>query len=357
VGARFLLCAILALAPARHVPAASPDETARFLAGLPSGGSLEAEAGSAWEEHAKTFSDAWSRVEKRQLAPIKAWAPRQMGSAYSFGGPMFYMFGGPDFLYAHAFYPSAKTYILCGLEPVGPIPDLAAIRGHLPATLGHLRHSLNDVLSWSFFITKDMKADLEKTELRGILPILYVFLARSDCRIETVRYVSVDKGGKLASSKNVSGVEIRFTDRRGQAHVLYYFTTNLENSAIKASPGFLRFCESQGSGVSLVKAASYLMHHDSFSTVREFLLRNSATLIQDDSGIPVRFFKPDSDAWSLAFYGIFTTPTELFHKYPQPDLARIYSDRAASPLPFGFGYQWRAQISNVMVAKKEGAAE
>ena len=32
---------------------------------------------------------------------------------------MFYMFSGPDFLYADAFYSKASTYVLGALEPVG----------------------------------------------------------------------------------------------------------------------------------------------------------------------------------------------------------------------------------------------
>ena len=32
---------------------------------------------------------------------------------------MFYMFSGPDFLYADAFYSKATTYVLSALEPVG----------------------------------------------------------------------------------------------------------------------------------------------------------------------------------------------------------------------------------------------
>jgi hypothetical protein len=35
---------------------------------------------------------------------------------------MFYMFSGPDFLYAQTFFPNADTYILCGIEPIGAIP-------------------------------------------------------------------------------------------------------------------------------------------------------------------------------------------------------------------------------------------
>ena len=37
---------------------------------------------------------------------------------------MLYMFSGPDFLYATSFFPSASTYVLAGLEPVGDVPPL-----------------------------------------------------------------------------------------------------------------------------------------------------------------------------------------------------------------------------------------
>ncbi len=40
---------------------------------------------------------------------------------------MYYMFAGPDFLYANIFFPYANTYILAGLEPVGQVPDLLRV--------------------------------------------------------------------------------------------------------------------------------------------------------------------------------------------------------------------------------------
>ena len=40
---------------------------------------------------------------------------------------MFYMFSGPDFLYADAFYSKASTYVLGALEPVGAVPDLTRL--------------------------------------------------------------------------------------------------------------------------------------------------------------------------------------------------------------------------------------
>ena len=43
----------------------------------------------------------------------------------------FYMFSGPDFLYANAFFPGSATYVMSGLEPVGRLPEMKHItRAH-----------------------------------------------------------------------------------------------------------------------------------------------------------------------------------------------------------------------------------
>ena len=178
--------------------AVTPDETARFLAGLPVRGSaLEPMAGQKeWAEHAVEFDRAWKELDTRQLAKIRAWAPEALGAAYTARDPLFYLFSGPDILYAQTFFPNAPTYVLCGLEPVGAVPDVA----HLPPTalasgLANLRKSLNSALSFSFFITREMKVDPRHNQLSGTLPILYVFLARSGSHIEKVELLGLDKAG------------------------------------------------------------------------------------------------------------------------------------------------------------------
>ncbi|WP_204265407.1 hypothetical protein, partial [Enterobacter hormaechei] len=80
----------------------------------------------------------------------------------------------------------------------------------------------------------------------------------------------------------------------------YYFSTDLSNSGLKAS-GFLKFCATLAPGDSLIKSASYLMHLGDFSTVRKFILANSATIIQDDSGIPLAQYSPKM--WRFAPFG------------------------------------------------------
>lgn len=346
---------LLALVTCSSVRAAdqTADATAKFLAGLPiTGTPLENYASSSgWKTHAADLDRAWKQFDERQLAKIRDWAPQALGPAYQDSGPMYYMFSGPDFLYANAFFPNASTYILCGTEPVGPIPDITKMPQHvLPSALANLRKSLDSVLSWSFFITKNMKVDLRQQQLSGTLPLLYVFLARAGCTIESVELVALDKDGSFVppGKGTTPGVKITFMGPAARPQTLYYFTTDLADWAIKAIPNFGKFCEQQGQGVTLLKAASFLMHSDNFSKVRGYLLAHSKVILEDDSGIPYRFFT--NDKWTVRFYGHYAGPIKRFLKNPQPDLAK---DNAASnppPLPFSFGYQWQPSRSSLMIA-------
>ena len=304
-----------------------------------------------WLTHSAELDQAWKRTQEQQLSGIANWAPEFLGGAYQANTTMFYMFSGPDFLYAHAFFPNARTYIFCGNEPVGTPPDISRIPpSALPVALANIRKSLESVLNWSFFITKDMKTDLTRTELSGTLPLLYVFLARLHCTIESVTPVAIDRDGNVSEGEKgeTAGVRIVFTSSPGSSQTLYYFCSDLSDDGVKATPGFLRFCEQQGQGVSLLKAASYLMHEPGFSRVREFLLEHSSLILQDDSGIPLRFLAEKQ--WNIRYYGRYTGPIDVFKKYWQPDLADNYARQVSPSLPFGFGYQWQPDHSDVMIA-------
>lgn len=349
----FLLLAFLAVG--RPLVAADPnaDATAKFLAGLPVRDTpLENYVNVAgWTTHATSLDKAWAQLEQRQLARIRSWAPEALGPAYQDQGPMYYMFSGPDFLYAHAFFPNASTYILCGVEPVGAIPDVTKVpHPVLASALGNLRKSLDSVLSFSFFITKNMKVDLRQQQLSGTLPVLYVFLARAGCTIDSVELVALDKTGAFVpeGKGTTPGVKIAFTGPAGRTQTLYYFTTDLATWAIKINPNFMKFCEQQEKGVTLLKAASYLMHLDSFSQVREFLLNRSKIIVQEDSGIPYRYFAKDK--WDIRFHGHYIGPINRFLKHGQLDLQKDANASRPAPLPFSFGYQWKPSQSAILIA-------
>ncbi len=151
-----------------------------------------------WTAYAADFERDWKRLEEEQLTKIRAWASESLQPSYDDRGPLYYMFSGPDFLYAHAFFPNAGTYILCGIEPVGSMPDIEKIpRDALPSALANMRKSLESVFGRGYFITKYMMADLKQTQLNGTLPVLYVFLARTGCTIDSVTMVALDRAGKL----------------------------------------------------------------------------------------------------------------------------------------------------------------
>jgi hypothetical protein len=117
--------------------------------------------------------------------------------------------------------------------------------------------------------------------------------------------------------------------------------------------GFLKFCEKLGIGDSLLKSASYLLHRQSFSRTRQFLIERSRLIVQDDSGIPLFAFKPDE--WQLNLFGKYLGPIGTFPEHNQPKLRQLYQQGKPSKLDFGIGYRWRPNESNLLLAVKKPA--
>ena len=367
-GVACLLAAQLAAQAPQNVAAGiSPNDTARFLAGMtPSSDPavVELTRDSAWEQHARFFDTAWAKLETNQLSKVRGWAQTRIPDAFAAKGAVFYMFSGPDFLYADTFFPQADTYVLCGIEPTGPLPDLSKLAPKaLGGELRALQGSLNSVLNFSFFITKDMQGDLQHHSLSGTLPVLYIFLARAGMTVRDASYVNLDAGGELSvqpqdslrCAKNPApGVRIRFSAEGSDTpRTLYYFSTDISDSGLKPS-GFLKFCQTLAPANGCVKSASYLMHESAFSAVRGFLLENTTTLVQDDSGIPCSYFTPE--IWQMKFFGAYQGPIALFKDCYQPMLAEYYKTTQPEPLAFGIGYRHRAGQSTLMVATRRPPA-
>ncbi len=347
--------AVMLVAAAVSTRAAEPvsaDDTARFLAGMPpSAGSplMPLTQDPSWQRHARFFDSAFAQLEQRQLSKIRAWADANLAAPRP---TMFYMFSGPDFLYADAFFQKATTYVLGALEPVGSVPDLTRLpRGGIGAGLYDIERSLGSILSFSFFITKSMKTDLRAGQISGTLPLLYVFLARSGTTLREVSLVSLDdKGAAYFANENagrnaIRGVRIVFAGRDGVQRTLYYFSTDLSNNGVRNS-GFLKFCQTLAPGDSLIKSASYLLHSRNFTTVRDFLLTNSTSIVQDDSGIPLADYDPRK--WRFFPFGRYAGPINKFPGAYQPKYAELF--RHSQPMNFGIGYRWRSFESNLLLS-------
>ena len=326
--------------PAQPPPAPTDDDIAHWLAGLPSEGAALQNFGlvPAWKQHAKELTDAWAESEHERISKVRAWAPAALGKISTDDSPVFYFFSGGDFLYPHALFPNAKTYVLCAREPVGSQPDPTRIpAGALPGALTGFRNSLNSLLDFSFFITKDLRKDVEQRHIPGILPVLELILARQGAHIEEVQPVRCSADGALSDDAKAKGgtpgVRIRFRAARNPEQTLYYFFGDISNGGLKTHGGVLRFCETLGTGRSLLKAASFLPHESEFTRINEWLLEHSKAIVQDPSGIPFRAFPKEK--WTLRFWGRNTTPIEIFAKYAEPGLRAAVDAEPALRLPFG----------------------
>ncbi len=356
----------LGVASARSAEAVTANDTARFLAGLPPAPDsplAELTKDPIWQQHARRFDSIFQHEEDTQLSKVRAFSKARLTDKHQ---TMLYMFSGPDFLYATSFFPDASTYVLSGLEPVGEVPQLTTLyRGTVEASLQNIESSLYSLVSFSFFITRNMKTQLHAGPVYGTLPILYVFLARTGKTIKEVSFVTLDPDGNVqtvdesgdknaakiavrrAAQSAADGVKIVFSAGNHPNQTLYYFSTNLADGGMKRS-GFLEFCEKLGPADSLLKSASYLLHGGGFTRVRSFLLEHSAIILQDDSGIPLAYFDPRK--WRLQPFGHYVGPISIFPSSYQPQLSQLFRD--ATPIDFGVGYRWRKNESNLLLAEK-----
>ena len=335
----------------------SPNDTARFLAGMPvpkNSALAPLTNDPAWQEHSAAFEKAFAKLNRRQLQKLHAWETQYLPEATRPVPVAFYMFSGPDFLYVDQFFPKASVYVLCGKESLGPPPDPLRV-ANLPAALHNLEEAMYSSLRFSFFITKDMKVDLQSQQLNGTLPIFYVFLARADKTITDVTFISLNANGTFQESRpghgGTPGVKISYTDNHsGNSQTLFYFTTDISDGGMGSNPGFLKFCDHFGVGCTFLKSSSYLMFEEGFNRIRSFVLDHSHTIVQDDAGIPLAYF--NRDKWNIRVFGNYIGPIEIFKQHYQPKLMELYQQSSPTPLEFNFGYRWNYKESNLIVAQR-----
>jgi hypothetical protein len=199
----------------------------------------------------------------------------------------------------------------------------------------------------------------------GVAPLLLVFLARVDARIVDIRMTSPWSAGEAAGGPpdaaaaadaarrpphQPAAVTIAFTTN-GSARVqtLCYARVRMEDAEFARQAALLAYLGGHAPFTTLLKSASYLLHDNQFSRVRSAVLGDSRLVLQDDTGVPFRFF--DKAFWSVRLFGRYSPPVKDFNYGRQPGLENAYRDTAAvRDLPFSFGYHWRQGSSSVMLA-------
>jgi hypothetical protein len=325
----------------------SLQEQAEFLAGIPLNGQSvlsPLQRSPEYRDHQKQLQEQWTFCRRVRYEEMQQWGREHLSLDSSSRGVLRYLFGGPDFLNAYAFFPDTRVMVLGGLEPVGELPPPEGLD---PLTLGVALKDLDEALRTSlfagYFITSEMKPQLAQGSFQGVIPVLFTELALTG---------NIVDAAQIVRPFGSPGVQINYHRPGGSSQTLYYFRADLSNG--KECRNFLSWLKDLGPGASYLKAASYLLPLDAFSETRNFLLNTSEMILQDDSGIPYRDFR--TGEWRIQLFGVYTEPLGIFRLRKEPELEAAYhTTYFKGPLPFGAGYHVNANDANLLLATKEGA--
>lgn len=330
-------------------PAASYNDIARFVAGQPlSPGSPLRQLDNlpAVRRH-MTDSVALSKTwQDRRLNVIRDWAKQEIHPRISRPKIVKYPFSGPDFVHAATLFPGADEYILVGLEPLGTLPNFTAMADpDLNAYLSHLNHTLRSISQRSFFITTEMREDFGKQGVDGVYAVLLYFAALTKHDVINGQFIKLAANGEavVVGPGEADGIwlQIRALDRLPDfppTQNLYYFKSDLSDAGFKTSSPMKAFLDKRPGGMGYLKAASYLMHTEAFTNIRNYLVGDCQYILEDESGIPAEFL---ATYYNCTYYGKYIGPIDTFAEYTQPFLHQIYQSGIAKKLPFGTGYRMR----------------
>jgi hypothetical protein len=310
-----------------------------------------------WITYQQHINDDWKLVVRNKTSLITRWKEKNLDTGSCDTSTLFYPFAGADFLYAHTFFPDAANYVLIGLEPIGKLHrcDTMTKKDFL-AYLEKIRTSLYYSDHLGFFRTKSMEKDLNQQSLDGTLPLILFYIRKTGHRLTGITYFNLDNKGEIVPCRqdtSTIGVRVAFIDSTmKKQQVLYYLSYDLSDRSLKKHPELLQFVKLFGSQVGFLKAASYLMFTAGFHVMRNYLLDQESSILQDDSGIPFRFFKPSG--WTIKLFGTYTQTIDLFKYKFQPDLQSAYEKQETKHgVPFRIGYNVKFNETNLLFAKKK----
>ena len=317
-----------------------------------------------YKNYRKRLLKNWNIFQRKNFIKMgKWWKKYKPEKQYD---TIFYPFSGPDILNALTFFPASNKYILFGLEPVGEIPDPYKMsHRNIQFGLQKLQQSIHHIMRMNFFRTLSMKASLRTRSFYSITGILMYFLGLYDYEIISIKKFVVNNKSIIAKwkksddktrwnrpslQKRIPGLEIVFRKKEGKVQTLQYFSVNVNNKSLQSTASnFLPFLSKHGEMAAIMKAASYLLHHYSFTKIRTFILDSTSFIIQDSSGVPIKYF--NKNIWDVSYHGYYYKPIPLFRNRHQPQL-RINTRRfSTGKLPFSYGYLIRT--SHLITAKKK----
>ena len=306
-----------------------------------------------WKKYSTMLDKTWAKIKENRLKKMQEWQMQELPDSITQKRVGIYPFSGPDFLTFYTFFGDAPSYYMFGLEPLGNVPNLKLMSDDsISLYYEGMEDATEDLLNLTFFRTNWMKTELKKN---GIIPIILYFLARTDNEIYAVNKCKIDSSGNLSvnpkdSIYNVAHVQF-LDSKTKKIKDIYYLSADVSNYAMNNNPEIKKYLEKIPEGNSYLKAASYLCHHAFMSDIRTLVVKKSKLVLQEDSGIPYRFFPKES--WNIKLFGKYVNPFKIFTDkiYVQENLRSDFDiPEMTNPLPFRLGYHSGSRSDNLMLA-------
>jgi hypothetical protein len=341
------------------------NDISRYIAGMPAieGHLLKPELyNEAWKKYASDQDKKWAQLNENHFKAMQEFTDSELKNIYGKNDTVFYPFSGPDFLNVTTFFPEAKTYFMLALEPPGTLPNLDTMSiDSLPKYFNSIHKSLHAILNFSFFRTLSMEEDFATQELNGAVQLISIFMQRSGHSIQEIEPVTVDSSGKIITGEDKEfaggskGLHIScINNKSNKTKDVYYFSCDVSDLGLSKNKRLHAFLKTLPSVKTYLKSASYLLHKPYFSLIRKIILDKSTHVLQDDSGVPIRYF--EAVKWNHQFYGTYDAPINLFKNFLQKDLKLAYDStekQTIKPLGFGIGYDYKLNESNLMLFTKK----
>ena len=329
------------------------------------------------DEHCQALRKTLDRYRRDWLTPARpffdALVPKDIPKV------VVYPFAGGDLMTALAVFPDLQEITTISLEAGGDARGLfRETTNELKRHLALHRRFIDELVTWNHNRTLDLAA-LKLTPLASQLIFALIGLSVHGYEPVGLRNIQLAPDGTIqyltaadfaAFDKQVAGYqgaqrnarlndllanyELRFR-RKGESAVRVYrhFQQNLGNDALAKDPRILRHLDLKGRVTAMTKAASHLLWHGAFKTIREWLKAHVAWMISDSTGINPLHLEPER--WEQTVYGSFDTAVFNPTLEGQVALRALFAAQPHRPLPMKlFGYPTKRVKGLLIVTRPRG---
>ena len=290
-----------------------------------------------------------------------------------------YPFAGGDLSTALTVYPDADEITTLSLEPAGDPRDIDVLKGKdLERALDKVEFELKFLYRVNFSNTMNMIEAMRA----GSLPTELIFALSAmkihGYEIVQLRYFKINDDGTLhylddadiakagdplkvkPETRNFifANAELQFRKPGGRIQVWRHIRANLgdEDSkgigpGLKKDPRVLKHLELKGDIAGMTKAASYLLSWDSFSLMRNFLIKHVVWMVSDATGVAPKWGKPAGFEYET--YGSFVGPHIPAGNSIAKDWRTEFESQDKRELPFRFGYYDKKNANHLIIMRRK----